>query len=105
MYESYIPKYYVMDPNTEDVLMGDQIEEGMVVVIEDPEARTDVSRELTAYAEHNANKNNRFCTVTKISCVDGINIRFIGVYSGGVKIARHTSSEVSWIVKLQPTSE
>jgi len=85
---------YVLDPETEDLIWGDQLEEGMVVLIEDAViCRTDSHGGLKKRWE-----TVKWCQVTSLRR-QGDSIRFIGVYDDGAKAARRYHQDYAWFVK------
>ena len=99
----HVPQYYEMDPTSDELLFdGGELENGMVVLIENPGLRVpDVDSWLTAYgiklsAEQIDNLRvwNRWCEVTNLvidpepknghRCIDRM-VRFVGVYADDVK--------------------
>lgn len=102
MLEQFVPKYYVMDPETEEIVFdGTCLENGMVVLIANPNERarpeTDWSRD---WSLDRLNECNRWCKVSKVTVFPEINVvHFIGTYEDGTQRKRKYSIDESWIVK------
>lgn len=103
-----IPIDYLLDPATEGiVLSGDELEEGMIVLIEDVLYRyyTGTPLEnLSADDRHRLLKSARWCKIERLD-TSGQLIRFIGVYADGSKCVRSYRMDCAWIVKLDSASE
>jgi hypothetical protein len=91
---------YVMDPETEDLIRGDELANGMIVLIESESCRsgplpweTDSTAALVA---------GRWCRVDKLRTEPGVMpmVSFIGVYQDGSKFTRRYGQAHSWYVKL-----
>lgn len=99
----YVDKFYEMDPETEDLIRGDELRNDMVVVIEDGMLRADTEHLRSRYDSERARANNRWCTVSSIrrryTGDDNAIVSFIGVYEDGVKKERSFSESYCWIVK------
>jgi hypothetical protein len=106
----FIEQYYEMVPETEDVMpSGEDLEEGMRVVVEDPTSRKNLD-ELRYHIERGtafspallatARMTNRWCEVTDVAIWDDEGyITFVGVYDDGVKRQRKHPIDTAWIVK------
>lgn len=94
-----VPQYYRMDPETEDMLTGDEILDGMVVLIGDSSCRAEVNQYSKGerFAEFLLERN-RWCTVTKRVYRESF-ISFIGVYEGGEMFQRVFGVGKAWLVK------
>jgi hypothetical protein len=103
-YTDVVPRYYKMNSVTEDLIYGDEIAEGMKVLVGEWRARYDESEPTL----HNAGllTHNRWCTVTKLRIIDRM-VYFIGEYADGQKVRRDSNSMTTWIVKKSsvPTRE
>jgi hypothetical protein len=90
---------YLIDPETEDLIWGDELQEGMVVLLEDAflgrgrlgKDKADLERV-------------RWCLVTKLRFEDahggsGRLSKFIGVYGDGSKASRVYNTSFAWYVK------
>lgn len=117
---------HVMDPSTEDLIYGIDLQEGMVVLVEKHnnfDKPSDLEREERYDGEHDRlrkslNEEARWCTVTKLrqdrrwetteedygfsnkSREIAPLTRFIGVYEDGTKVTRTYDSTYGWFVKL-----
>lgn len=98
--EKYVPKFYQMDPETEDVFPnGSFLSNGMKVLLEDPAKRTKVDGDLEDWQEARALEDNRWCVVERL-VVLGTQVTFVGVYEDGTKRTRRLEMSNSWIVKI-----
>lgn len=108
-YTNIVPKDYIMDPVTEDLYYGDELDDGMVVLVEqgyrnDEDFPTLYRRLLMT---------NRWCTVTKArQAMDGMGgeevvktVHFVGLYSDGTKEFRSYPPGVGWLVKIPETTK
>lgn len=99
------PKYRDMDPQTEDLISrGALLDNGMVVLIENPSWRRDLRSleqgpaEAKEAALYEAKVSNRWCEVSELSCRRGI-VAFVAIYSDGTKRKRTYSADSAWYVK------
>lgn len=96
----FVPKFYRMNPKTEDLLPnGAYLTNGMKVLIADSKQRIDISRELRDWEEDRALENNRWCTVGGLEVGEPI-VRFIAVYEDGSKRMRSIESGTPWLVEI-----
>ena len=97
--ETFVDRFYEMNPESEDLLAGDELENGLIVLIEDSMVREDASRaEFDAYAMKRLRENNQWCRVTSLRR-HGDLVSFVGVYEDGVKRPRTFNQSYYWIVK------
>jgi len=103
-----VPKYYEMDPLTEDLFFyGDRLMNGMVVLEASASAKTELkppgrwfgSRKLSAPEKLNARIANRWCKVSELR-VEGMYVEFIGIYADGTKHVRRMATTHPWLVRL-----
>lgn len=95
-YANIIPRYYQMDPETDDLLYADELEDGMMVLIGEPEGRADETNpEFFGMSLLNF---NRWCKVSKLRLNHDI-VTFIGVYPDGSKTRRVSDATMTWLVK------
>lgn len=96
----FVPRYYRMNPKTEDLFTdGKGLVNGMVILVENPDSRAIIkSTEMEDWEYDRALVLNRWCTVSELNVVGGALI-FVGVYEDGVKIKRNMSLYDSWLVK------
>lgn len=102
MTTEFAPKIYVMDPETEDILYGDQLKKNMVVLIWLNEYRQDPSKQNNWDAQERAEAAvmNRWCLITdEIRQLDNGKLSFIGMYADGSKSPRVHGPSASWYVK------
>lgn len=99
MFNYFVDKWYTNDPQTEDVIYGDDLKNGMIVLLnrrtihrEDPKnIRNENERERLL-------TQNRYCEVTGLRRRGDL-VQFIGVYPGGTKVDRTYSNSYTWIVR------
>lgn len=92
-----VPRNYVADSTKgETILFGNELENGMRVLIEDKIFRgwESVPGESARIAEC-----NEWCEVTRLSRKNDI-VRFVGIYDDGTMRVRTYANELGWIVKL-----
>lgn len=105
---AYVPKAYEMNPKTDDLISGFDLEDGMIVLIEGSIMREDPRRAngtwpqesevANDYAKIRARETARWCKVTKYLRMGPI-CSFIGLYADGTKISRQYNEFFYWIVK------
>ena len=98
--ECFVPVAYLTDPDTEYLVWGDELQDGMVVVVEGEllsrENPDNIDRD--PYTRGRVLESARWCRVTKLRR-SGDLVRFIGVYSDGSQAARCYNTQYAWIVK------
>ena len=95
--EVSVPMKYMLDPATEDVLFGDDLRPGMIVVLEDGALRTDPD------GPRENPQSSKWCQVDSIRFSENRNgktVCFTGLYADGMKRMRgvYVTSH-GWIVK------
>lgn len=103
---------WVMDPQTEDLIPGDQLQNGMIVlvsssVVGEPRVTRSLDKATNPYEVHRAYRTNRWCRVTNLhrnGYADEI-ISFIGVYADGTKFDHQYNVEYNWYVKKDSIPE
>jgi hypothetical protein len=99
----FITVDYLLDPATENILFtGDELKEGMVVLIEGTIHRSyngEPLPNLTPHQRRDILTCARWCKIETLA-VRGGYARFIGIYADGSKCVRVYPSYESWIVKL-----
>ena len=109
--EGLVPLDYVMDPKTEDLVYGDELRDGDVVLIESGLVRFSIPKNWAEVSEHERVKtleNSRWCVITKLRRTpvavmsSALIINFIGVYDDGTKMSRSFSEWHAWFRKLLP---
>lgn len=99
-----VTQIYEMDPNTEDLLYGDELIDGMVVLVSEATDR----QELVCVSELATEKRriiNRWCTVSKLRTEydrhsgNVIDIHFVGIYAENEKHVRNAKPNQGWLVK------
>jgi hypothetical protein len=100
--QEYAPLDYLMDPSTDDLIRGDELKEGMVVLIEDVVVRNDPQKlgadGTSTYDTLRIYETARWCLVTKLHL--GQIISFVGVYGDGTKMSRSYNHSFFWFVKI-----
>jgi len=101
----FVPKFYMMDPKTEDLLPnGRHLRNGMKVLIADSAQRGKAKEMDQSWMRERLMRENRWCTVTELQVINNLTT-FIGVYDDGVKFKRSNSTMDSWLVKLSSVIE
>lgn len=96
IYTDIVPRNYKLNPATDDLVYGDDLVNGMRVLIGRTTGRYDEGQpEL-----HNAGLpiNNRWCVVSRVRVTDDT-VFFIGVYEDGHKERRSSALVDIWLVK------
>lgn len=100
----YVDKFYQMDPQTDDLIRGSNLQKGMKVLIESYGHRMPIidgipkgasSKEVSRFQ---ADKFNRWCTVSELKMSKHM-ASFIGIYDDGTKITFDDSPSCGWYVK------
>lgn len=98
----YTGRFVEMDPATDDLVIGYDLKEGMIVILESSHGRTDPGKtEKTSYDEEMLRVQNRWCRVDHLRTDyqnDAIH-QFVGVYGDGTKHSRTYNKQWYWIVK------
>ncbi len=97
---AFVPLNYLNDPETEDLIFGDQLVEGMVVLIEGTLSRANPDHYQTTnpYDQHRIQETARWCRVITLRRERDI-ITFIGEYGDGTKLKRSYNYCFTWYVK------
>jgi hypothetical protein len=102
----FVPKYFEMDPKTDDLLRkGSMLEEGMEVLLERPDMRVDVLG-LAESIKSGTNPSlteqalrwNRWATVSDLGWGEE-GPSFIGIYHDGTKKKIEVADHLAWYVK------
>jgi hypothetical protein len=100
-----VPKYYVMDPKTEDMLpSGRFLANGMKILTANPNERVRPEEATTDWLRNRLMELNRWQTVTQLE-VGATLIKFVGVYEDGAKVAQRCSVNEAWLVKTDSITE
>lgn len=107
--EGHVTKNFKMDPATDTVIWGDEVVEGMVILIEDHMSREDETRIENAeehelkYIRPRYDQNNRWCRVVSVRVINQNQelLGFLGEYSDGQIAARTFNKSYAWIVKIE----
>lgn len=113
---SFVPKFYRMDPKTDDLLVnGRKIRNGMKILIERPWSREEVSlfysphpynifMNLDELQIRKAKKYNRWSVVSNYS-FDGTVVHFVGTHDDGTKDKYDIPCGAAWYVKKDSIPE
>lgn len=106
---AFVPFTYLNDPETEDLVYGEELRDGMVVLVEDTiiRANPDHLETRSSYDRNRILETARWCKVTKLRFtplydqhgVSGKLVKFIAVYADGTQMSRKYNTEYSWYVK------
>lgn len=98
--ECFVPIAYLTDPDTEYLVWGDELQDGMVVVLDGQSIVRENPDNLDrdAYTRSRVLESARWCRVTKLRR-RGHCVSFIGVYGDGSQAARTYAADYAWIVK------
>ena len=96
-----VPKYYRMNPKTDDMVMGGKdLADGMVVLVEDPNLRYDPKLpDMDDWEIDRLNMRNRWCRVHNVHVV-GNAVHFVGAYADGTKRKSQVTLTYSWLFKI-----
>lgn len=98
----YVGKYFVMDPETDDLLPnGAKLAPGMIVFCENHGVCTDISSGMENLEEKErfrARIYNRWCRVSDIANED-TEVQFVATYADGTKHTRAHSRRTGWYVR------
>lgn len=94
-YYDIVSQKYRLDPETDDLIYGDALENGMVVLSED--GRYSEKAVAGGYTT-NLPVVNRWCEVTQVRGEED-GVYFIALYADGHKTVRGTSETSGWLVK------
>jgi hypothetical protein len=110
--EGYVGPLFTMNPETEDLIRGTQLEEGMIVLIHDPTNRYEDPKKyenvevIEPYGHARLLREGRWCKVTEIfQRRESDVLQFIGLYSDGTKHNRMYNESWCWYVKTDPAVE
>jgi hypothetical protein len=100
----FAPMVYLTDPETEDVVWGDDLRDGMVVILSDSILMDDPDKFETTdvYTRRRLLEKARWCRITRLRR-DGHLVSFIGVYEDGSQFSRTYASSWAWVVKKEST--
>lgn len=103
----YVDQHYVAQSEFEDILFGEDLRDGMIVLIEDSLMRADLGHLSSHYDRARAEECNRWCEVSRLRFVANPQspmVRFVGQYPDGTMRVRTYGASHAWIVKRQPSS-
>lgn len=96
VYDDQVNRGYQFDPLKHDLIYGEQLENGMVVI-----QQKDSSNLISETNEYEM-VNRRWCEVTALrdrTLHNGTHSVFIGVYADGSKMVRYSGQFEGWIVR------
>lgn len=100
-----VPVNFEMNPETEDLIRGTKLTEGMVVLIEVITSRVnpqmhleEIDHECDQYDCMRLLRESRWCKVTDLNRTRDL-VSFIGVYADGTKRSRTYNESYCWYVK------
>lgn len=97
--KQFVSGYYTMNPDLDDLLFdGNELREGMEVLIEDANERMGIHEHIMEQSYHMALMRNRWCTVTNL-VLEKEYVSFIGAYSDGMKIKWRMPIHLAWLVR------
>lgn len=98
-----VPKYYLMDPDTEKLLPnGKALQDGMKVLIESANMRVDIDRDLKPWEMDRALKRNRWAIISEVmqTTWDKNNaVVFVATYEDGTQSKEVWNDSYAWLVK------
>jgi hypothetical protein len=108
--DDYCGRRFSMNPETEDIIRGSDLENGMVVLVESRDLRLPTSNERLDNREDILPQIvdvDRWCRITNLCQDDWPNgkVSFVGVYSDGKKAFREYQAKTAWFVKLDSMPE
>jgi hypothetical protein len=102
---AFVPLAYLNDPETEELVYGDALRDGMVVLLEETilRANPDNLETRNGYEYLRILETARWCMVTNVRFSpaerSGRIVKFIGVYADGTKSSRSYHTDYTWYVK------
>jgi hypothetical protein len=98
-YLDLVPKWTALAAADEDVIFGDQLEEGMIVILT-PQLRSSDDAKFSddQKIREGLLEKNRWCEVTNLRPM-GSDIYFIGLYADAQKMVRYCGVNIGWVVK------
>lgn len=98
---AFVPLQYMNDPETEDLIFGDRLKSGMVVLLEDTLLRADPDRYGTSdtHDQIRIQETARWCRIVDIR-YSGNMVTMICEYNDGSKRLRSYNISFAWFVKL-----
>lgn len=100
--QEIVPINFEMNPASEDLIHGTELQDGMVVLLEEALFRKDPSiplDEMRPYDILQLRTGQRWCEVSKL-VRNGAILRFIGIYADGTKLSRMYNEAYDWFVKI-----
>lgn len=98
-----VPKYYMMDPDTEKLLSnGTLLRNGMKVLTESPDFRVNIDKDLQPWEMARALKRNRWAMISDIVWErkhGGDMVIFIATYEDGSQTKEEWSIDCAWLIK------
>lgn len=101
----YVGLGYAEHANTETIVFGDDLENGMRVLVESSFLRGNPEHDQSSvYDRARLDETAAWCTVTQVKHRERT-VRFVGVYDDGTMRVRVYSKNYGWIVKLDSIPE
>lgn len=101
--ELMVPKFYTMDPATEDLLPdAEYLVDGLVVLSGEPSDRVDLANRTDEWMTDRAYERNRWARVSHVVRIrDGRRdeVAFVATYADGTKRKRRVLPKSAWLVK------
>lgn len=106
----YVDKWYTANAEFEDIVFGDELREGMFVLLEDDLMRQNLDAMHSSYDTARADTMNRWCEVTQLRTIPRPEmtsplIRFVARYADGTMKVRNYDAGYAWIVKRELRAE
>ena len=96
---AFVPLNFTNDPETEDLIFGDELTEGMVVLLGGmTRFNPDNYESASQYEKNRILETARWCRVVSIRREGSVTV-FIGVYGDGTKHKRSHKNSFAWYVK------
>ncbi len=99
-----VPDSYLHDPATEVVLSGDQLREGMIVLLEYPFFRANPDERHARYQRpvphEERNEKARWCLIQRIEQIQDDVVTFSALYEDGSTAVRRYSVTMKWYVMV-----
>lgn len=98
--QNFVPQYYQMNPETDDMLPnGGKIKNGMVVLLASPKLRYDITKKNPLdWQLDRMLERNRWAQVSHVIS-DGTTVVFIATYEDGTKRQVLADFQSAWLVK------
>lgn len=96
----FVPKYYEMDPATEDLLFdGRYLQDGMVILMGEPSVRAEILEQMEDEEIEIAKRFNRWMSISHVTWF-GNSVAFLAHFPDGTKKKIVTGVHMPWLVKI-----